>query len=140
VILLDTSATITFAEGDAAMVSVLGRYSTRPIASYVTIGELRAGIEMATSPAVRLARQGIARAIADRFAVHRLDDRDLDSFAAARRVGLRGNDAWVVASAFTLGATLVTRDERQAALAGELMTPGKVVLVPPGLAGPVAGV
>lgn len=40
-----------------------------------------------------------------------MDEQILDHYAAARRAGLRGNDAWIAAAAGQLGATLVTADD-----------------------------
>jgi predicted nucleic acid-binding protein len=87
-------------------------------ASAVSVGELEAGVLLASEPATRAARLrrltavlgeapilGIDRAVAARYGELR---------AASRRVPT--NDLWIAATALAHELTLLTGDERQAAL------------------------
>ena len=51
----------------------------------------------------------------------------LDHYAAARRAGLRGNDAWIAATAVEVSATLVTADQEFARRAEDIV---EVRLIP----------
>jgi predicted nucleic acid-binding protein len=107
----------------------LEQFATRPIVSYVTIGELMAGVEMASTQQARDVRRETLRLALIRFAIHQLGPSELVDFATARRWGLRGNDAWVVASAKSLAASLITCDKRQADLATSVIGPQRVILI-----------
>lgn len=131
-IVLDTSAAVQLVQhADPAVIAVLADHTTRPLVSYVTIGELMAGVEMAADQADRDLRRETLRLCLLRFAVHDLGAAELVEFATARRWGLRGNDAWVTATAKSLGATLVTCDKRQADLAAPMLGVGRSIFASP---------
>ena len=86
--------------------------------SAIAVGELDSGVLLATDPAVRAAR---LRRLTDVLAVAPV--LDVDRAVAARFGELRAathrsatNDLWIAATALAHGLTLMTRDERQAAL------------------------
>jgi toxin FitB len=115
--LLDTSAVIASADeltvesGDTAAVSVL------------TIGELRAGVRLATDPGVRALRQARLAAIREAFEPLPIDETIADHYgellALARSHGrsTKATDLLIIATASATGRTLVTLDDAQASLA-----------------------
>lgn len=86
--------------------------------SVVSVGELEAGVLLAADPAARAHRlRRLAAILADAPAV------PVDRAVAARYGELRAatgrlpaNDLWIAATALAHDLTLITRDERQAAL------------------------
>lgn len=139
-IVLDTSAAVQLIQhADRAVVTVLADQTTRPILSYVSVGELMAGVEMATTQGQRDVRRETLRLSLLRFAVRDLGPAELVDFATARRWGLRGNDAWVAATAKSLGAMLLTCDQRQADLAAPMLGAERTLFVAPTNPSAVAG-
>ena len=86
--------------------------------STVTVGELEAGVLLAASPAVRAARlRRLASILAEAPALP--VDRDVAARYGELRAAtgrLPSNDLWIAATALAYDFTLVTADERQAAL------------------------
>lgn len=113
--LLDTSAVIaaelTLEPEDTAAISV------------VTIGELRAGVLLASDPSTRTARQARLSAIRDAFEPIPVDETVAERYgeilASARsaRQTTTATDLLIVATAAATGRTLHTLDRSQAELA-----------------------
>lgn len=88
------------------------------VVSAVSVGELEAGVLLATGPAERAARlRRLTAVLAEAPVV------DIDRAIAGRYGELRAatgtrptNDLWIAATALAHDFTLVTHDERQAAL------------------------
>jgi predicted nucleic acid-binding protein len=75
---------------------------------------------MAPTPGdVTLRRRTLRRALT--FRQLAIDHSILDPYVAARSARLRGNDAWIVAGALQIDATLVTEDGVMAERAGKLL-------------------
>ncbi len=114
-VLLDTSAVI-------AEKLVLGPEDMAAI-SVVTIGELRAGVLLASDPSIRTARQARFSAIRNAFEPIPVDEdvaeRYGDVLAAARtaRRITTATDLLIVATAAASGRSLCTLDKSQAGLA-----------------------
>jgi predicted nucleic acid-binding protein len=110
--LFDTSALIGPNEGDAPRLDGGGAVSV------VAVGELYAGVLLATEDASQAARlQRLANVLADATVL------EIDRSVTARYGELRAaagrspsNDLWIAATALAHDLTLVTMDERQAAL------------------------
>ena len=115
--LLDTSAVLASADdialepGDTAAISVL------------TIGELHAGVRLATEPRVRALRQARLAAVEDAFEPLPVDETvarhygELLAFARSGRRSTKATDLFIVATASATGRTLITVDDGQASLA-----------------------
>jgi predicted nucleic acid-binding protein len=116
-LVLDTSAVVALLEsrhqGVAELIIDSGE---RPTISFVTVAELRVGQAMAPSELIARQRRRTAGKAA-LFPQHPVDGSCIDSYCAARRATLRGNDAWIAAAAHQLAATLVTFDATLAARA-----------------------
>jgi predicted nucleic acid-binding protein len=113
--LLDTSAVI----------SGIGALETEETVaiSVITLGELRAGVALATDPEIRAARQGRLSAIRETFEPIPVDEavaeRYGDILVTARKDGriTKATDLLIIATASATGRRLYTRDSKQAALA-----------------------
>lgn len=115
--LLDTSAAIAGAEalplgsGDSAAISV------------ITLGELRAGVQLANDATVRALRQARFVAVRETFEPLPVDEDvatrygDLLAVARSERRGSKATDLLIIATASATGRTLVTLDDAQASLA-----------------------
>jgi predicted nucleic acid-binding protein len=115
--LLDTSVVIASADeltvesGDTTAISVL------------TIGELRAGVSLATEPHVRALRQARLAAIREAFEPLPVDETtahhygELLALARSQRRSSKATDLLIIATASATGRTLVTFDDAQASLA-----------------------
>lgn len=114
-VLLDTSAVIAaglaLEPEDTAAISV------------VTIGELRAGVLLASDPSTRTARQARFSAIRDAFEPIPVDEGVAERYGevlanarSARRI-TTATDLLIVATAAATGRSLCTHDQSQAALA-----------------------
>ena len=94
--------------------------------SVITLGELRAGVLLATDPAVRAARQARLAAVRDAYQPLPIDESVAERYGevlagarAARRI-TTATDLLIVATAAATGRVLYTLDERQARLAEDL--------------------
>jgi predicted nucleic acid-binding protein len=115
--LLDTSIVIasgegvSLASGDAAAISV------------ITIGELQAGIRLATDPELRSLRQARLNAVRTRFEPLPVDETIAfhygELLATARSQGrsTQATDLLIIATASATGRSLLTLDDAQASLA-----------------------
>jgi toxin FitB len=115
--LLDTSVVIASAEAldlgpdDTAAISVL------------TLGELHAGVRLATDARVRARRQARLAAVRESFEPLPIDEAiahhygELLAFARSERRSTKATDLLIVATASATGRTLLTRDDTQASLA-----------------------
>ncbi len=120
-LLLDTNAVVALVEQRNSEVSRLIRESAEwPTISLITIGELLAGVSMAATPEIALARRRTIRRTAQ-FRVQPIDRISMATYADVRRSGLRGNDALVVTAAVELDARLVTFDQALATKAEQLV-------------------
>ena len=110
-LLFDTSAVVSLTERASKPVADLIRGAgDRPFVSFVTIAELHVGIALSPNASTRAARERTLRR-AQTFRQLPVDEAILDHYADARQARLRGNDAWIAAAAWQIGATLVTADE-----------------------------
>ena len=120
-LLLDTNAVVALVEQRNSEVSRLIRESAEwPTISLITIGELLAGVSMAATPEIALARRRTIRRTAQ-LLVHPIGRISMATYADVRRSGLRGNDALVVTAAVELDARLVTFDQALATKAEQLV-------------------
>ncbi len=115
--LLDTSAVIASPDaislrpGDTAAISV------------ITLGELHAGVRLASDPPARALRQARLAAVRSFFVPLPVDEPtaesygDLLSIARAERRATKATDLLIIATASATGRTLVTLDDGQASLA-----------------------
>lgn len=110
-LLFDTSAVVSLVERASEPAADLIRNSgDRPFVSFVTIAELHVGVALSPDAASRTVRERtLSRART--FRQLPVGEAILDHYATARRAGLRGNDAWIAATAVQVGANLVTADD-----------------------------
>ena len=89
--------------------------------SVMTLGELHAGVLMASDPLVRAARLARLGDVQREFAILDVDPRVAQLFGELRaQSGRRAvADLLIAATALANGMVLVTRDERQARLLGD---------------------
>jgi predicted nucleic acid-binding protein len=94
--------------------------------SVVTLGELRAGVLLATDPPVRAARQARLAAVRDAYEPLPIDESVAEHYGevlagarAARRI-TTATDLLIIATAAATGRVLYTLDERQERLAADL--------------------
>lgn len=91
--------------------------------SVITLGELRAGVRLASDPSVRAARQRRLNAVRDAFEPIPVDETIAEQYgdvlAVARSAGrtIKATDLLIIATASATGRTLRTLDMRQASLA-----------------------
>ena len=116
-LVLDTSAVVALVEArHQGVTELIVESGERPTISFVTVAELRVGQAMASSELIaRQRRLTVAKAAL--FPQHGIDESCIDSYCAARRAAVRGNDAWIAAAAHQLASTLVTFDATLAARA-----------------------
>ncbi len=115
--LLDTSVVIASPDalrlesGDTAAISVL------------TIGELHAGVRLASEPDIRALRQARLAAVREAFEPLPVDETiahrygDLLAIARSERRSSKATDLLIIATATASGRTLITFDDAQASLA-----------------------
>jgi predicted nucleic acid-binding protein len=86
--------------------------------SAISLGELSAGVLIATDPAVRAARLRRATSVAAEAPVLAIDRAVAARYGELRAASGRKptNDLWIAATALAHDLTLITRDEGQAAL------------------------
>lgn len=118
--LLDTSVLIALDERgsldlpEAAAISV------------ISLGELRAGVEIAEGSALRAARERRLSGVYSAFVPIAVDQRIADSYghvlarARSSRRSVKATDLLIIATARVTGRTLVTLDEGQANLARDV--------------------
>ncbi len=119
-IVLDTSAVIHLVERKhPAVLAALRSASEPPTISAVTLGELAVGWPSVSADSQRrrtyraARRLHIVNIVADGL---QQDPTDLVlAFGACRDVGIKGNDAWIAATARFTTSTLVTFDSKLAA-------------------------
>jgi toxin FitB len=115
--LLDTSVVI-----DGLPPHQTGMPETMAI-SVITLGELRAGVQLASDPSVRAARQRRLIAVRDTFAPIPVDEMVAEHYGDVLATALsagrttKATDLLIIATAAATGRTLHTSDTRQAALA-----------------------
>jgi toxin FitB len=115
--LLDTSAVI--ASPDAIDL----RSDDTAAISVITVGELHAGVLLASNPSVRAVRQARLAAVHTSFVPLPVDEPIAESYgellsvARAGRRATKATDLLIVATARATGRTLVTLDDSQASLA-----------------------
>jgi len=116
--LLDTSVVIA---GESAL-----DLPAATAISVVTLGELRAGVLLATDPPVRAARQARLAAVRDAYEPLPIDESVAEHYGevlagarTARRI-TTATDLLIIATAAATGRVLYTLDERQARLAADL--------------------
>lgn len=117
---LDTSAVIQLLERKhPALVAELRQATQAPTISAVTLGELAVGWSSlrADSPRRRTyhaaRRLGIVNIVAD--GLHPEPTVLIASFGICRAAGIKGNDAWIAATALASESTLITFDTSLAA-------------------------
>lgn len=86
--------------------------------SAISVGELDAGVLLASDPAVRAARLRRLTAVIAEAPILNVDRAVAARYGELRAATGRSptNDLWIAATALAHGLTLVTGDERQAAL------------------------
>jgi predicted nucleic acid-binding protein len=116
-LLLDTSVIVASADalvmqaGDTAAISV------------ITMGELRAGVRLATDPRVQALRQSRLAAVRSAFEPLPIDETTAEHYAdvlataRAERRSSKATDLLIIATAAATGRTLWTLDAAQASLA-----------------------
>lgn len=115
--LLDTSAVI----GSPDAVDL--RSDDTAAISVITVGELHAGVLLASDPSVRALRQARLAAVRSSFVPLPVDEPiaetygELLSIARAERRATKATDLLIIATARATGRTLVTLDDAQASLA-----------------------
>jgi hypothetical protein len=102
--------------------------------SVITLGELRAGVQLASDPSARAARQRRLNAVRDAFEPIPVDEAiaehygDVLATARTARPTTKATDLLIIATAAATGRTLYTLDTRQAALAQAV---GVAIQAPP---------
>ena len=88
------------------------------VMSAVSVGELHAGVELARDHATRSARLGRLTALVASVPVLPVDGAVAARYGELRRASGRApsNDLWIAATALAHDLTLITRDDRLAAL------------------------
>ncbi len=88
------------------------------VVSAISIGELHAGVELARDDATRSMRLARLSAVVANVPILPVDGPVSARYGALRRASRRApsNDLWIAATALAHDLTLVTRDERLAAL------------------------
>ncbi len=114
-IVLDTSAVIHLLERrHEGLVAELRQVTEPPSISAVTLGELAVGWSTSSidSPRRRTYRAARRLRVIDIVvdAFHEEPSGLIASFGVCRAAGIKGNDAWIAATAHAAGATLVTFD------------------------------
>jgi predicted nucleic acid-binding protein len=132
-VILDTSAVIQLVERKhPALVAELRKATEAPAISAVTLGELAVGWSSlpADSPRRRTyhaaRRLRIVNIVADGFPPEPVGL--IASFGVCRAAGIKGNDAWIAATAHSSESTLVTFDTT---LATRFQTVGNCILLTP---------
>ena len=126
-LLFDTSAVVSLVErASRAAADLIRSDGDLPYVSFITIAELHIGVSFSPDASIRTARQRTLTR-ARRFRQLPIGEPILDHYAAARRAGLRGNDAWIAATATEVSATLVTADQEFARRAEDIV---EVRLIP----------
>jgi predicted nucleic acid-binding protein len=116
--LLDTSAVIASAD------AIRLRSADTAAISVITIGELHAGVRLASDPSVRAVRQTRLATVRALFVPLPVDEPIAETYGellAIARTGRRASkatDLLIIATAWATGRTLVTLDDAQASLAG----------------------
>jgi predicted nucleic acid-binding protein len=128
---LDTSAAIHLLERkDPRVVAELRKTDEPPLISAVTLGELAVGWQNLPpdSPRHRTFRAACRLRIVNIVfdVLHREPSGLFASFGVCRAAGIKGNDAWIAATAHGVAATLFTFD---ATLAARYATVGDVTLL-----------
>jgi predicted nucleic acid-binding protein len=118
-VVLDTSAVIHLVERKhPALVAELRHATEPPLISAVTLGELAIGWSTlpADSPRRRTYRAAQRLRVVDIVGdtLHPEPDGVIASFGACRAAGIKGNDAWIAATARAWAATLITFDTKLA--------------------------
>ena len=110
--LLDTSVLIASSPIDPSLLA------NGWVVSVVSIGELEAGVLIASDPHVRAARLRRLVAILAESPVLPVDRQVADRYGELRAATgrLPSNDLWIAATALAHGFTLLSADERQAKL------------------------
>jgi predicted nucleic acid-binding protein len=108
-VIVDTSVVIAPPAGDDDDPIVI---------SAITVGELHAGVELARDEATRSKRLARLSAIVAAVPILAVDGAVGARYGELRRASRRApaNDLWIAATALAHDMTLVTRDERLAAL------------------------
>jgi predicted nucleic acid-binding protein len=108
-LLADTSVVISPPEGEDDEVIVI---------SVISVGELHAGVELARDDATRSARLRRLTALVASVPVLPVDGAVAARYGELRRASARApsNDLWIAATALAHDLTLITRDDRLAAL------------------------
>jgi predicted nucleic acid-binding protein len=88
------------------------------VISAITVGELHAGVELARDDATRSVRLTRLAAVVGAIPVLAIDGAVAARYGELRRASGRApsNDLWIAATALAHDATLITRDDRLAAL------------------------
>lgn len=96
----------------------IGALSDDWAVSVVTVGELQAGVLVARDEATRAQRLALLAAVLAEAPALPIDRNIAARYGELRASASRqpGNDLWIAATALAHGFTLVTADERQAAL------------------------
>jgi len=116
-LLLDTSVVIA---GSPALMTARGRTAA---ISVVTLGELRAGVQLAPNPTLQSVRQARLLAIRRAFEPIMIDESVAEQYgdilATVRSQGrtTKATDLLIIATAAATGRALVTLDDAQAGLA-----------------------
>ncbi len=129
---LDTSAVIHLVERKPkALIKELRTATEAPWINVVTLGELAVGWESFPNDSARRRTYYAARRmrVIDIVVDHLNSEPTalVASFGVCRAVGIRGNDAWIAATAHFSAATLLTYDE---ALASRFASIGESTLLP----------
>jgi predicted nucleic acid-binding protein len=110
-VVIASASALTLEPGDTAAISVL------------TIGELQAGVRLASDPEIRTLRQARLSAVRAMFEPLPVDETvayqygELLAFARSERRTSKATDLLILATASATGRTLLTFDDAQASLA-----------------------
>lgn len=88
------------------------------VVSVVTVGELEAGVLLANNEVTRAKRLRLLTAVLAEAPVVKIDHSVSNRYGELRAASGRGptNDLWIAATALAYDFTLITADQRQAAL------------------------
>lgn len=121
---LDTNAVSDFMRDNPRVKARAAHFSGRLVTSVVVLGEIRYGLERLPSGKKRSDLEAQAQAILMSLPCEPITEQVAETYGRlkssleSRGLNLEDNDLWIAATALTLGAIIVTRDQAFAQIPG----------------------